>query len=367
MTFIDQGNDQQRMREFAVDGLHGEGWKVVASSPARRKAASQSDIELVGRSLAFAEVMKQVERVANSHLPVLVTGESGTGHELIARAVHYRSNRAEQPFVTIDCDAVPAESLEAELFGQIEQTNSGEDRRGLLEEADGGTVFLDEITQTTPSFQEKLLHALQVGEIRRDSSNQSQTINVRVIAASSRNVEQEVAAGRFRSDLLARFNAASIFLPPLRQRPEDVEPLAQSFAARVYLVNPTVKFAPEALALLERYNWPGNIRELENVVVRAVVMCDGTIRVKDLPQRIRNFSQKKAELGSPHNGAVDGPQEEWVPLSEIEGRYVAQVLEHTRGNKQAAARVLAVDRKTLDRMIKRHHIDTEKPRRGPRQ
>lgn len=367
MTVIDHGNDQQRMREFAADGMHGDGWKVFASSPARRKAASPFDLELVGRSLAFTEVMKQVEGVADTHLPVLLTGESGTGHELIARAIHSRSSRAEQPFVSVNCVAVPTESIEAELFGHIEETTAGGDRRGLWEEADGGTVFFDEITQTTPSFQAKLLYALQAGEIRRDSSNQSQKINVRVIAASSRNVEQEVAAGRFRSDLFARLNAASIFLPALRNRPEDVEPLAQSFADRVYSLNPTVKFAPEALALLELYSWPGNLRELENVVVRAVGTCDGTIQVKDLPHRIRNFSQKQAELGTPQNGAVDVPQEEWVPLSEIEGRYVAQVLEHTRGNKQAAARVLAVDRKTLDRMIKRHHIVTEKPRRGPRQ
>lgn len=367
MTAIDQGNDQHRMREFAGDRLHGDGWSVTASSPARRKAASPFDVELVGRSLAFTEVMAQVQRVANFHQPVLLMGESGTGHELIAKAIHQRSSRAEQPFVTVNCGAVPAESIEAELFGRLEGTTAGGDRRGLWEEADGGTVFLDELTRTIPSFQAKLLDALQMSEIRRESSNQAPKINVRVIAASSRNVEQEVAAGRLRSDLLACFNAAAIVLPPLRNRPEDVEPLAHSFADRVYALNPTVEFAPEALALLERYSWPGNLRELENVVVRAVGICDGTIRSKDLPQRIRNFTKKQAVLGTPPNGAVEVPQEEWVPLSEIEGRYVAQVLEHTRGNKQAAARVLAVDRKTLDRMIKRHHIDAEKPRRSSRQ
>jgi two-component system, NtrC family, response regulator AtoC len=367
MTVIEQGNDQQQMREFAADGLHGDGWRVIASSPARRKAASHFEVELVGRSHAFNEVMKQVGRASNTNLPVLITGESGTGKELVAAAIHQRSVRAGEPFVTVNCGAVSAESLEIEFFGAVSFTRTDGDRRGLWEEAGGGTVFLNEITQTTQSFQVKLLRALQAGEVRRVDSDQTPKANVRVIAASSRDVDREVAAGRFRSDLFSRLNAVSIVVPPLRKRPEDVVPLAQSFADRVYSLNPTVKFAPEALALLERYNWPGNVRELENVVVRAVAMCDGAIRVKDLPVRVRNFLHKQPDAGTSQNGAIEGHADEWVPLSEIEGRYVAQVLEHTRGNKQAAARVLAVDRKTLDRMIKRHHIDSEKTRRPSRQ
>jgi len=345
------------------------------SSPTRRTAAYHSDIELVGRSQAFIAVMKQVGRVSSTNLPVLLTGESGTGKELVASAIHHRSGRADKPFVAVNCGAIPAELIEAELFGHIKGSFTGadRDRRGLWEEADGGTVFLDEITETTQSFQVKLLRALQMGEIRRVGSNQTQKVNVRVIAASNRNVEEEVAAGRFRNDLFYRLNTVSIVLPPLRERPEDIPPLAQSFADRVYSLSPPVKFSAEALVLLEHYNWPGNIRELENAVVRAVAMCDGTIRVKDLPQRVRNYTHKTAEtqngasaangVNAASNGAT---KEEWVPLSEIEGRYVAQVLEHTRGNKQAAARVLAVDRKTLDRMIKRHHIDSEKVRRAGR-
>jgi two-component system, NtrC family, response regulator AtoC len=339
------------------------------SSPARRTAAYHSDIELVGRSQAFIEVMKQVGRVSNTNLPVLLTGESGTGKELVASAIHQRSGRSDKPFVAVNCGAIPAELIEAELFGHVKGSFTGaeRDRRGLWEEADDGTVFLDEITETTQSFQVKLLRALQMGEIRRVGSNQTQKVNVRVIAASNRNVEQEVAAGRFRNDLFYRLNAVSIVLPPLRDRSEDIPPLAQSFADRVYSLSPPVKFSSEALALLQRYSWPGNIRELENAVVRAVAMCDGTIRVKDLPQRVRNYTQKPSVSNNGQTAASNGAApEEWVPLSEIEGRYVAQVLEHTRGNKQAAARVLAVDRKTLDRMIKRHHIDSEKARRAGR-
>jgi len=335
------------------------------SSPLRRSAAYHSDIELVGRSQAFIEVMKQVGRVANTNLPVLLTGESGTGKELVASAIHHRSGRSDQPFVAVNCGAIPADLIEAELFGHVRGSFTGadRDRRGLWEEADGGTVFLDEITETNSSFQVKLLRALQMGEIRRVGSNQTQKVNVRVIAASNRNVEQEVSTGRFRNDLFYRLNAVSIVLPPLRDRREDIPPLAQTFADRVYSLSPSVKFSSEALALLEQYNWPGNIRELENAVVRAVAMCDGTIRVKDLPQRVRNYSLQSGD--TPNSELTSSPEpaiEDWVTLSEIEGRYVARVLEHTGGNKQAAARVLAVDRKTLDRMIKRHNINSHSSR-----
>ena len=331
-----------------IDGEFIADQRAQGSSPTRRTAAYPSDIELVGRSQAFTEVVQQVDRVAATDLPVLLTGESGSGKGLVAVAIHHHSARADQPFVAVNCGATSAESIEVELFGE-------------------GTLFLNEISETSASFQELLALALQTGEIRRAGSTQPQRLNVRVIAGSSRYLDQEVAAGKFRSDLYYRLHAAAIALPPLRDRVEDIPQLAQSFADRVFSLRPPVKFAPEALSLLERYGWPGNIRELEQAVVRAAVLCDGTIRVKDLPQRVRNYTQKQQEHSDSRNGFGDGVvREEWVPLSEIEGRYVAQVLEHTRGNKQAAARVLAVDRKTLDRMIKRHHIDSAKVRRAAR-
>ena len=328
------------------------------TSPTRRTAAYHSDINLVGRSQAFVEVVKHVARVSTTNLPVLLTGESGTGKRLIASAIHRRSSRAERPFVYVNCASIGADLIEAELFGYVRGAFFGadRDRRGLWEEADGGTVFLDEISDTDLAFQMKLLRALQMGEIRRMGSNQTSLVNVRLIAASNRDVEQEVAAGRFRGDLFSRLNAVSISVPPLRVRSEDVPPLAQSFADRVYVLSPRVKFTAEALALLERYNWPGNIRDLENAVVRAVAVSDGIVRAKDLPERVRRYSGRSADAGKT-NGADHSESEELVPLSEIEGRYVTRVLEHTRGNKQAAARVLGVDRKTLDRMIKRHHIE----------
>jgi len=322
-----------------------------------RSGKRDSDIDLIGRSHAFIEVMKQVGRVAATNLPVLLTGESGTGKELVAAALHQRSGRADKAFVAVNCGAIPAELIESELFGHTKGSFTGADRDrcGLWEEADGGTVFLDEVTETTLSFQVKLLRVLQEREIRRVGSNQTRRVDVRVLAASNRDVEAEVRAGRFRNDLFYRLNAVSIALPPLRDRREDIPPLAQVFADRVYSLNPTVRFSPEAVTLLERYPWPGNIRELENAVVRAAAMCDGIIRVQDLPERIRGY---RAEPGPTNLEEIaDASEQEWPQLSEIEGRYVARVLQYTHGNKQAASRVLGVDRKTLDRMIKRHHID----------
>lgn len=334
----------------------------LPSRPARRLRSSgtpgyQADTGLLGRSEAFIKVMKQVGRVATTNLPVLLTGESGTGKEVVASSLHCHSSRAAQPFVAVNCGAISAELIESELFGHVKGSFTGadRDRMGLWEEADKGTVFLDEITETTPAFQVKLLRALQQGEIRRVGSNHTQRVDVRVVAASNRNVEEEVDAGRFRKDLFYRLNAVSIVLPPLRERREDILLLAKSFADRVYALNPPVKFSLEALQLLDEYAWPGNIRELENAVVRATAICDGTIRVKDLPERVQRATMKPTESIGAVTSAIDSP-EEYPPLSEIEGRHVAKVLAHTGGNKQAAARLLEVDRKTLDRMIKRHNI-----------
>lgn len=357
----------------ALQSLSGALAQRLAKTPHhrlvwRKRAGSyESDIDLVGRSGVFIEVMKQVGRVAGTSLPVLLTGESGTGKEVVASALHQRSKRAQKSFVAVNCGAIPSELIESELFGHVRGSFTGaeRDRRGLWEEADGGTVFLDEITETTPAFQVKLLRALQEGEIRRVGSNQTQKLDVRVIAASNRDVEVEVKAGRFRQDLFYRLNAVSIVLPPLRERREDILPLTKFFAERVYSLNSSVAFSPEALGLLEIYPWPGNIRELENAVVRAAAMCDGTIRGQDLPERVRNYREAINDGDTPTDVLQSDPEEQWVPLAEIEGRYVARVLEHTRGNKQAAARLLTVDRKTLDRMIKRHKIGSAPAARLP--
>ena len=336
--------------------------QVVGAKPRRLRIPYEPDEAVLGRSAAFIAVMKQVGRVAATNLPVLLTGESGTGKEVVASSLHGRSTRANQAFVAVNCGAISAELIESELFGHVKGSFTGadRDRAGLWEEANHGTVFLDEITETTPAFQVKLLRALQQGEIRRVGSNQTLRVDVRVIAASNRDVEAEVEAGRFRKDLFYRLNAVSIVLPPLRDRREDILLLAKSFADRVYSLSPAVKFSIEALELLEQYPWPGNIRELENAVVRAAAICDGTIRVKDLPERVQQYSAHQPENSVATEAGVTGtgPAEELNSLAEVEGRHVAKVLAHTGGNKQAAARILQVDRKTLDRMIKRHDIST---------
>jgi two-component system response regulator AtoC len=322
-----------------------------------------SDIDLIGRSGVFIQVMKQVGRVAGTSLPVLITGESGTGKEVVASALHRRSQRASKPFVAVNCGAIPAELIESELFGHVKGAFTGAhlDRIGLWEEADGGTIFLDEITEAAPAFQVKLLRVLQDGEIRRVGSNLSQLMDVRVIAASNRDVEKEIAAGRFRRDLFYRLNAVSIHLPPLRDRKEDIFPLANSFAERVWSLNRAASFSPEALHLLEHYAWPGNIRELENAVVRAVALCVGEVRPEDLPEQIRRY-QASSNGGDVQPGTADSAaqqSERWLTLAEVGANYVKRVLDHTKGNKQAAVRLLNVDRKTVERMIQRHDIKIE--------
>ncbi len=319
-----------------------------------------SDINLVGRSPAFVELMKLVGRVAATSLPVLISGESGTGKEVVARAIHLRSARASGSFVAINCGAIPADLIESELFGHVRGSFTGAlaDRQGLWQEAEGGTIFLDEITETTRHFQVKLLRALQEGEIRRVGSNLTKRVEVRVIAASNRDIEEDVREGRFRQDLFYRLNAVTLHLPPLRDRREDIMPLAKHFARSV--LGPgehPVSFSPEVFDLLEGYNWPGNIRELENAVFRAAALCDHTVRSEDLPERIRNFSRSILETAGDRS-RIHGPVDELVTLSQIEALHVACVLAHTRGNKQAAARILGIDRTTLKRMVKRHNLDS---------
>ena len=319
----------------------------------------QPHLSLIGRSEAFIEVMKQVGLFASTDLPVLLTGESGTGKEVVASSVHSRSPRRDFPFVAVNCGAISPELIESELFGHVKGSFTGadRDRAGLWEAADKGTVFLDEITETTPAFQVKLLRALQEGEIRRVGSNETQRVNVRIIAASNRNVEEQVAAGRFREDLFYRLNSVAIHLPPLRERREDILLLAKSFAERVYSLGHQVRFSEEALEQLERYPWPGNIRELENAIVVATAVSDGTIRVKDLPERLQKYSiEISSGDGEEEIHHASDAAEEFSPLATIIASHIRKVLSHTKGNKQAAARLLNIDRKTLDRMMKRHNV-----------
>src|SRR5438067_5459076 len=364
------------LKPFGVDELQSltraARERLAASQPrrhdSRKGGGESSDLELVGRSEAFIEVMKHVGRVAATSLPVLIAGESGTGKEVVARALHRRSRRASRPFVAVNCGAIPSELIESELFGHVRGSFTGatSDRAGLFEEADGGTVFLDEITETTPAFQVKLLRALQEGEIRRVGSNRTQRVDVRVVTASNRDVESEVEAARFRQDLFYRLNAVTLHLPPLRERREDIMPLARHFAESAARPGSgPVSFSRDAVGALMCYEWPGNIRELENAVVRAVALCDQVVRPEDLPERVRAAvaamtaaHAPASETSAPPAADAPAPEEEpLLSLSELEGRHIARVLASTGGNKQAAARVLGIDRTTLQRMLKRHKLD----------
>ena len=315
-----------------------------------------SDIPLIGESPKFIECLKMVGRVAATNLPVLITGESGTGKEVVARAIHQRSNRADGSFVAVNCGAIPVELIESELFGHARGSFTGADRErvGLWEEANGGTILLDEITETHPLFQVKLLRALQQGEIRRVGSNQNKKVDVRVVAATNRDIEEEVRENRFRQDLMYRLNAVTIQLPPLRERLEDIPLLARHFAIQARPPNSVpLKFSAAALETLKNYSWQGNIRELENAILQAVSLCDGIVYPEHLPLRIQHYLQESPIAESADSVAAES-EASWMTLAEMEAKYVAQVLAHTGGNKQSAARMLNIDRKTLTRIVKRN-------------
>jgi len=314
-----------------------------------------SDILLVGKSPKFVDCLKMVGRIAATNLPVLITGESGTGKEMVAQSIHQRSSRAGGSFVAVNCGAIPFELIESELFGHAKGAFTGADRErmGLWEEADGGTILLDEITETSLLFQVKLLRALQQGEIRRVGSNRTLKVDVRVIAATNCDIEDEVRQKRFRQDLMYRLNAVMIHLPPLRERVEDIPLLAGHFARQIRPAGASpIRFSPAAIEIMKNYKWQGNVRELENAVCHAVSLCGDVVYPQHLPARLLQVNEAAAEQFQ--NMEMPATQNNgWFSLAEMEAKYVGQVLAHTNGNKQAAARLLNIDPKTLASVIKR--------------
>ena len=345
---------------------HRSGAKIRKNARVEAKGYA-SDLPLIGKSPKFVDCLKVVGRVAATGLPVLITGESGTGKEVVARAIHQRSQRSAGQFVTVNCGAIPNELIESELFGHAKGSFTGADRErvGLWEAATGGTLFLDEITETSPLFQVKLLRALQEGEIRRVGSNRTVSVDVRVLAATNRDIEVEVRENRFRQDLMYRLNAVTIKLPTLAERVEDIPLLAEHFAKHVRLPDAgPVKFSKESLDKLRSYDWPGNIRELENAVLHAVSLSDGVIYPEHLPIRIREFDGSTADrnvIGDSGSANLPATGGQWPSLSEIEEQYVSRVLDHTGSNKQAASRIMNIDRKTLGRIVKRNELKQKAP------
>jgi len=307
--------------------------------------------ELLGDSPAMQGVFDLLAKLANSDASVLITGETGTGKELVARALHRGSRRKEKPFVAVNCAGVPEALLESELFGHAKGafTDARTARRGLFLEADGGTLFLDEIGCMPLSLQPKLLRALQERKIRPVGSDSESPVDVRVVAATNRDIESDVADGSFREDLFFRINVVHVALPPLRSRGNDVLLLAQRFVRR-FAAKSNRQIAglsaPAAEKLLA-YAWPGNVRELQNCMERAVALTSfEQITVEDLPEKIRNYARS-------HILVVSDDPTELATLDEVEQRYIVRVLEAVRGNKSQAATILGLDRKTLYRKLER--------------
>jgi two-component system response regulator AtoC len=308
---------------------------------------------IVGGSEPMQAVLRQVAKVAPQKTTVLIHGESGTGKELVARALHERSPRAALPFVAVNCGAIPSELLETELFGHARGafTDAVRAKKGLAAEADGGTLFLDEIGELPLPLQVKLLRFLQEEEVRPVGETRSLKVDVRVVAASARDLAQAVAAGQFREDLYWRLAVVGIRLPALRERPDDLEPLARHFLARFAPLRPEVRgldFAPEALARLKAHRWPGNVRELMHAVERAVVLAEGpVIREEDLPDAVRAPSPPAA--GRPAPGDDLSVKRATQALEE---RLIREALSRTGGNRTRAAELLDLSYRALLYKIK---------------
>jgi len=301
---------------------------------------------LVGQSPGMVEVYKLVARVAGLDTTVLIQGETGTGKELVARAIHFASPRAQQPFVIVDCSALAESLFESELFGHERGAFTGalSARRGLFETAAGGTCLLDEIGEVSPGLQAKLLRLLQEQSIRRVGGNDWIPVNVRIIAATNRDLAKRVAEGAFREDLYYRLNVVTITVPPLRERAQDIPLLAQHFVEKYARVvrKPARGLARETLQLLTAYHWPGNVRELENAIERAVALAPSElIMPEDLPPQSR---QESVPLVLPAHH---------MTLDEVRRWYIAKVLEDVGGNKVQAAERLRIDRATLYRLLRR--------------
>ncbi len=319
---------------------------------------------LIGSSEVMRRVFEFISRIADAEVPVLVTGETGTGKELVARAVHERSRRLERPFVAINCAAIPASLLESGLFGHVKGafTDAKSDRDGLFVQADGGTLFLDEVGELPLELQPKLLRALQEGVVRPVGGEHEVAFDARLITATNRNLEAEVKAGRFREDLFYRIDVVRVDLPPLRHRGRDVLLLAQAFIDRLATRTRRALAGVDAVVAerLLAYPWPGNVRELENCIERAVALAvNDQIVLADLPKKLREHRA--------HPPLPVGSDAATMPtLEEFEGRYIASVLKASGDNKTQAANILGIDRRTLYRRMERHGLSEDDGEGEPR-
>jgi len=323
--------------------------------------------DLVGRSVAMRAVFAVIERVAPTDLTVLITGETGTGKELVSRALHARSNRSHGPFEVFDCGAVASSLVEAELFGHERGAFTGahQGRPGVFERAHHGTVFLDELGELPLPVQAALLRVLEQREVRRVGGREVKPVDVRVVAATNRDLAEEVEAGRFRRDLYYRLAVVELALPPLRERLEDLELLIPHLLGTAGFDHPVKDVSSEVLQAFRAWRWPGNVRELRNVLMRAIPFCAGsTLTLDGLPDALR-----QARPAAPVADATDpgtavplpGPDEQFHEakdriLEAFERHYLETLMERADGNLSRAARLAGVDRKTVSRLLKRHDI-----------
>jgi two-component system, NtrC family, response regulator AtoC len=346
IEMVKRGAFDYLTKPFGTDEFLGTIRRALTESRVGRAAAADartafsSPAGFIGASPALQSVFRTIERAARSPHTVLITGESGTGKELVARALHDASGR--RTFVATNCAAIPESLLDSELFGHERGAFTGADREraGLFEAAHGGTLFLDEIAELPATLQPKLLRAIELGEVRRVGASHPRTVDARVIAATNRDLEQEVGAGRFREDLFWRLNVLHIPIPPLRERPSDVPPLVRHFLGGRGIT-------AEAMALLTAYPWPGNVRELRNAIERATTLIPtGEVRAADLPPRIREAGRAAA--------MVAGASRRKVTLRDLEREYILEILRQVAGNKSRAAEILGLDRKTLYRKLEEY-------------
>ena len=349
--YITKGDDNNKIIPLVSRAVEKARMNVRLEKLEKKVGHTYSFDSVLGDSKALKDAVSLAQKVSGTDVPVLLTGETGTGKEVFAQAIHYNSKRAKQNFVAVNCSSFSKELLESEMFGHKAGSFTGalKDKKGLFEEADNGTIFLDEIGEMAFELQAKLLRILETGEYIKIGDTKPTRVNVRVVAATNRNLPEEITAGRFREDLFYRLSVFQIHLPPLRERAGDVRILAKAFVKDFYvrLARPVTEITPAFLEALEQQPWKGNIRELRNVIERSLIVCESErLDVADLPLDIQNTHYEQSDETTP--GSFE--------LSAMERRHIARVLEYTKGNKTEAARLLKIGLTTLYRKIEEYGI-----------
>ncbi len=356
--YITKPFERRALREIVVKAART---RVLADREASPHGEGRGRFDMIGRSAAMKEVFDIIERVAPTPSTVLITGESGTGKELVARALHENSNRRKEPYIRVNCAAIPPTLIESELFGYEKGAFTGAEtaKPGRFELADGGTLFLDEIGEISLEMQVKLLRAIQEGELERVGGFSPTEVDVRLITATNQDLRERIAAGTFREDLFYRLNVVQVHLPPLRERPEDLPLLVDGFLERYRerLDKPVERFGDEAMEALRAFGWPGNIRELENVVERCVLFCDEpAVGIGHLPPDLRGAANEPitGEIPVAENLPAEGGLKDQVKAAtaNLERQLIVRALEQTGGNVTRAARLLKISRKSLQNKMK---------------